>query len=481
MDKRIILSLVYIFLILGTAIPMSGQDFSNKIIHLKTIDYKINFTIDYDNKKLFSKCQMTVLNPTSESIRNIPLQLYRLMKVISIKDKNGNSLYFTQRILSYEDWEQMQINFIEVSLDHPILKDEKKTIIVEYEGYLAGYTETGMTYVKDHIGSDFTIIRPDCKAYPEISYPSWKAYRAAGIQNFNYTIEVAVPDSFIVANGGQLVNKVFNNGFVKYTYQNIKLAWRIDIAIAKYKILEKGKNKIFYFPEDSVGAAKVMEALTKTFDLYTEWWGALQGFQGFTVIEIPDGWGSQADVTSIIQTASAFKDEKQLYQLYHEISHLWNVKSNDNYPPRWNEGLATFIQYLVVEKLEKRKVLLQATERILNRVNEDFKKNPQYQKIPLIEFGQKNITGLSYSMGMILFQVLYNLVGEQEFNEIIGSFYQEYYQSGATTEEFVQHVKRISDIDLTKFFDDWVFGTHYSDYIKEGLSIDKIVHKYRKD
>jgi aminopeptidase N len=99
----------------------------------------------------------------------------------------------------------------------------------------------------------------------------------------------------------------------------------------------------------------------------------------------------------------------------------------------------------------------------------------------LIEFGKENITELSYSMGMLMFQVFYNLVGEQKFNEIIGSFYQKYYQSGATSDEFVQHAKDISEFDLMHFFNDWFLGTQYSDYLKEGLSIDEIVFKYRKD
>jgi aminopeptidase N len=481
MDKKLTLTFILIVFVIVFMTPLYSQHFSNKEIYLKTIDYKLNLNIDYKNEKLIGKCQITVLNPTDEPIQQIPILLYRLMKVKSVKDDQGINIPFRQRVLSFDDWEVLQVNYIEVILEKPIPKRREKKITIEYEGYILGYTETGMLYVKDRIDPEFTIIRPDCKAYPEIGYPSWKVSRAAGLQNFNYSIEITVPDSFIVANGGQLTNKVFNNGLVTYTYQNIKPAWRMDIAIAKYEILEKGNNKIFYFPEDSVGAAKVMQALTKSFDLYTEWWGELHDFQVFTVIEIPDGWGSQADVTSIIQTSSAFKDEKQLHQIYHEISHLWNVKLNDTFSPRWNEGLATFLQYLLVEKFEQRKILDQVTDRIYNRLKETFQKNPQYQEIPLIEFGKENITELSYSMGMLMFQVLYNLVGEQEFNEIIGSFYQKYYKSGATSNEFVQHAKDISEFDLMKFFNDWFLGTQYFNYLKEGLLIDEIVLKYRKD
>lgn len=95
-----------------------------------------------------------------------------------------------------------------------------------------------------------------------------------------------------------------------------------------------------------------MEALLTTLDLYTQWFGPLQQYQGYAVIEIPDGWGSQADVTSIIQAAAAFKETERTQEVYHEISHLWNVEEKEALPPRWNKGLAMFLHYLTVENVE---------------------------------------------------------------------------------------------------------------------------------
>jgi Peptidase family M1 domain len=478
--KKTINVFAIIFLI-GFASNSFSQKYSDQSIGLKTINYNLDIHVDYDNEKLVGLCQMTVFNVTDQPIQQIPLLLYRLMKVKSIKDENGMNISFNQEVVSYEDWEVLQVNFIQVSLEKAISKNTKKTITIEYDGYLLGYSETGMNYIKDRIDKDFTILRPDCRAYPQIGYPSWKSNRSSGLENFDYTIKLTVPDSFIVANGGKFIDKIYSNNSVIYSYKNIKPAWRIDVAISKYSILESNKIKIFFFPEDSIGAKRVYEALTNTFNLYTKCWGDLKDFEGFSVIEIPDGWGSQADVTSIIQTASAFKDEKQLHQLYHEVSHLWNVKINDKFSPRWNEGLATFIEYLTIEKLENRESLNNVTKWFYTNLKEEFTKNPNYMNIPLIKFGEENIQGLSYSMGMLLFQVLYNLVGEEEFNKIMGLFYQKFHQTGATTEEFIEHAIQISNFNLTKFFDDWFWGTKYCDYIIKNLSIDEIVSLYRKN
>ena len=34
------------------------------------------------------------------------------MKVSSIKDENGNPLVYTQKVLSFEDWDRYQANYI---------------------------------------------------------------------------------------------------------------------------------------------------------------------------------------------------------------------------------------------------------------------------------------------------------------------------------------------------------------------------------
>lgn len=66
--------------------------------------------------------------------------------------------------------------------------------------------------------------------------------------------------------------------------------------------------------------------------------------------------------------------------------------------------------------------------------------------IPMIDHGNKGITDLSYLKGMIFFNLLYELVGEKEFFNIIKTFYREYEGKGATTDDFANHLKRQAKI-----------------------------------
>jgi hypothetical protein len=387
---------------------------------------------------------------------------------------------FTQRVVTYEDWDVYQANFIEVDLPKPVPTGGKATITIDYSGYLAGYAETGMIYVRDKIDPEFTILRPDCEAYPIVGYPSIQSRKSAGaMPSFDYRLNITVPDSLVAVNGGQLIGTEKKDGHATYQFKNIKLAWRIDIAIAKYKALESGKLKVWYFEKDSLGARTLLRYAERTLALYSRWWGKLQDFQGFSLIEIPSGFGSQADVSAILQTADAFNDSTQMGQLYHELSHLWNVPSNDTYSPRWNEGLATFLQYLTIEELEQRPYLEHVTERFYKRINSDLAKDSVFSMAPVIDFGQKGIAGHSYSVGMIMFQLLYRIVGQKDFNDVFGSFYQKYHATGATTDEFVRHSTKISKVDLTRFFSDWIYTTRYTALLRSNLSMDEIIGRYK--
>ena len=468
-----------LLVLLSMVIDSNAQNNFEKNLLLKTINYDLDVHVDYENKKIISTCGMTVINRTDEESKIIPLLLYRLMKVSSIKEENGNPLVYSQRVLSFEDWEIYQANYIEVVPAKPLLKGDSCKLIIEYEGYLLGYTETGMNYVRDKIDAEFTILRPDCKAYPELGYPSEKINRAAGFSpSFNYTIKIHVPDSLVAVNGGALISKKTKDGYSTYTYQNTKLAWRIDIAIGKYKILETPLLKIYYLEQDSAGAQTVFKYARRTLKLYSEWWGKLKESKTFSVIEIPGGYGSQADETCVLQTADAFNDSTQMRQLYHEISHLWNVKSNDQYYPRWNEGLATFIEYLTIEKLENRPYLDYVTDWFLKQVRKEIGGGGKLNETPLIDFGKMGIQSHSYSVGMIMFRVLYQIMGESDFNKCISFYYSDYYRKGGTTDEFVATAKKVSAINLSKFFDDWIYSTKYTELIKTELTINEMSKLY---
>jgi len=484
MNRIVFLLNLGAMIVLGGWLDLAGQTDAERLADLKTIRYDLDIKVDYEAEKIFGLSRLTVHNSGPSAFAAIPLVLYRLLKVESIKDGQGDALPFTQDVVAFEDWEKLQVNSVRVTLKEPLGSGEKETLEISYQGYILGYAETGMAYVRDKIDKEFTILRPDSHSYPEVGLPSWKASRRIGLQNFDYRLNVTVPASLTVANGGRLLGVSKSNGWSTYSYENIKPAWRMDAAAAAYSVLEEDRAhlKVFHFKEDADGASTILTTLKSTIDLYSLWFGPPEEIEGFAVIEIPDGFGSQADVTSILQTRSAFQEKDQMYQFYHEVSHLFDVRSTDTFPARFEgEGMATFLQYLVQDKKDGTAGSLKAAEdRILSRLRKELEENPKYIEVPMSDYGKADITDLSYTKGMIFFALLHEIVGEEKLFAAMRSFYQKFRPTGATTADFTNHLQSELGQSVGPLIEDWVNGTQSSRDIAAGMTFRDLLGKYEK-
>lgn len=455
---------------------------SGESVLLKPVRYDLKLKLNYDDEILSGHCELTVENPSNDSVRTIPLVLYRLLTITGVQDAGSAPLSFSQTLGSFSDFPQQQANHILIRLKRPLKPGDRTIIKMDYEGYLLGYAETGMLYVRDRIERDYTILRPDCLAYPEIGVLSHASNRAHGLSMYDYGIEITVPSGLVAANAGRLLSREEDGGETTFRYESRIPSWRMDIAIAPYKILEdlSAHFKIFYFEPDQAGADRIMDAMHRVLRLYSEWFGVLDDLRGFTVIEVPQGTGSQTDTAAVLQTRDAFVDPGHLDAFYHEMSHLWNPMSKESQPCRLeSEGSAMFLQYLASEKLDGRSdAVVSGREHALNRFRKAASSNPRSLSTPIIDYGREGMTGLSYSKGMLFFNALYDILGEPEFLRILGDFFITYRKTGASTEEFLNFFEEHSTMDLNPFFEDWVLGTASSRDIMGDTSWDEMIRKY---
>jgi len=449
-------------------------------LDLTPTNYDLDVTVDYNRELIHATAAITVKNTSDSMVAEIPLILYRLMNVLNVTDKKGDPVHYNQQVLSYEDFGKKQVNFIRIKLPKPITPGRERTISVSYQGLLLGYSEIGWRYVKDHISPEFTILRNDAEAFPSVGVPSQSINRKSPFPSFHYRARITVPDSLVVANGGSLVNTKIKKGMATYIYESIKPSWRMDFAISRYNKIDSDAYRIFYFPEDSTGADGVRGAAENAVELFTEWFGPLNEQAKLTFIEIPNGWGSQADVTTIIQTAASFQDPSRYREVYHEISHLWNVAATDRFNPRWNEGLASFLEYLLMKELDNRDHLDYVANWRIDYMKKKIAGNPESGNIPLIDYGKENLEGYSYTVGALMFDLMYHLAGPDEFNKMIGGYYQTYVKSGASTNDLVQFAKQTCSTDLDLLFNDWVYTTNWYTRIRQVKTIDELRGFYKE-
>jgi hypothetical protein len=254
----------------------------------------------------------------------------------------------------------------------------------------------------------------------------------------------------------------------------------MDFVIAKYTELSSGSIRVYHLAGDESGAAGVARAAGEALDLFTRWFGPLRESTVLTFIEIPDGWGSQADVTTIIQSAAAFKDPQQHREVYHEISHLWNVSPTDRPSPRWNEGQASFLEYLVTQEVTGKPLVDARANQLIDWLRGSLPTHAAWRKVPLVDYGRAGLTDLSYSVGAVYFDLLYRLAGRETFNQIIGGFARDFGTRGGSTKDLVDVVRKTAKMDLSQLHNDWIFTTAWADRVEHSATIQELEAYYRR-
>jgi hypothetical protein len=474
MDPSTLISLLAFAVASPPAFPADSAS-----LDLRLIRYDLDARIDYAAEQIAGTARLTVRNAGDTAVAAIPIVLYRLMSVDAVTDSAGEPLAYTQRIVSYEDEPKRQVNAISVSPPAPLPAGGAMTFVVRYGGYLLGYAETGSLYVRDHVDPAFTIMRDDAFAFPSLGYPSNRANAKHGLQAFDYVARLTVPDSLWVANGGRLRGRQVANGLATFVYENVKPAWRMDFAVAPYRVLDSGALHVVYFPNDSTGARRILAAAQRCLALYSRRFGPLTDGGDFTIIEVPDGYGSQADVSSIIQTAAAFADPSQQRQLYHEISHLWDVPPDEPFSPRLNEGLATFLEYSTADLLDGTAALDARLDLVRRWLQGMIGKHPELRATPLAEYGRAGLTDFSYSMGMLLFAVMHDVLGDAGFDAIVRGCHAVRSAGCTSLKTFVELAEGATPVDLHRFFADWVYSTHWTDAVVASTSMADLAAPYR--
>ena len=146
--------------------------------------------------------------------------------------------------------------------------------------------------------------------------------------------------------------------------------------------------------------------------------------------------------------------------------------------PRWNEGLSSFLEYLVEEQFTGRPASARA-DRLVAWLREIAPGQERLTRVPLIDYGKEQMTDCSHSVGALLFHLLYDVVGPEPFRAIIGGFSRTYATSGASTRDLAAFASRTSGMDLKPLFDDWVLTTGWWPAIQDGATYAHLVQRYR--
>jgi len=416
-------------------------------------------TVDYERPSLVGTTELTLRNAGDRAETEVPILLNRLMTISAVTDQDGHALAVRTSVSTFDDDPFLQVVAARVTLAAPLAPGSVAMLRVRHEGPLVGYTETGSLYIKDTIDPAFTILRTDALAFPEVGVPSRRANRAMTRADFRFDAHITVPSSQVVATGGTLVERSSAGALATFHFAGDRVPF-VNIAIAPYKQVEGGGVRVYAQPDDGARAGAVLDASRRALARLETMYGPLPSRPQVTVIEIPEGFGSQASATAgIILDARAFRDQAELPQLYHELSHFWNPRDLDALSPRWNEGLATYLQYRLARELDGFGGTAAAVERARSRVCAGDTRT-RLERTPFSRFGTEGVTDYSYRVGFLMFTALETLTGTDALDAALRDYVQSRISKGGTTADLMAAVTRaVPTKPLQRFFRDWMETT----------------------
>ena len=440
----------------------------------------LDITVDYGRAALAGRATLTVRNQSAAPLGVVPLLLNRLMSATRASDGAGRALKMEQKVGLFEDDSLLQVNEVALHLARPLPSGDSVSVRVDWSGRLVGYTETGSLYIRDRIDSAFTILRMDAFAYPWIGRPSHRALRAAGQTHFAYQARVTVPRGQVVTMGGTLTGRVDADSQVTWSYESSGPAPFLNIAIAPYARHESPAVSLYYFPADSLGARRLAERLQAGMQLLERWFGAPRERAPLVVMEIPDAWGSQADVhAGVILTADAFAPSASLVSLYHELTHLWNPPDSDQPSGRWNEGLASFLQWRMAEALDAWTDWDGRVARTVQTARERCGARGQCSTTPMRDYGTRELTDFSYLTGFLMFYALHRVMGDASFDLAYRTLLDRSRATGAGSSDLVEaFVSR--DPRSRKIFDEWLLSPAWYTRVQDGAGMRSLIEGYAR-
>ena len=147
--------------------------------------------------------------------------------------------------------------------------------------------------------------------------------------------------------------------------------------------------------------------------------------------------------------------------IIHEVAHQWfgNCVTENDWDHVWlSEGFATYFTLLFREHAYGRDDFVEGLINSRNSVFKFYKKNKDYTIVHDDLDNMKNVlSGYIYQKGAWILHMLRNYIGDVSFNKGIRSYYLNNFNSNTDTESFKKEMEKASNIDLTIFFDQWLY------------------------
>lgn len=416
--------------------------------------YDIFVIYDEENRTLTGTVELNYLNTTDNELNDLKFNLfgnaYREGALYQpIAQTYQTSAYYAGK--SYGGMEITNVencagwtvsgedeNILVVNLTAPLYPEERVGVKISYTLTLAQVNHrTGVTRNAVNLGNFYPIL---C-AYSRDGFVECPYYELGDpfvSDCADYTVTIDMPSGYIAATSGQKTDESAAAGRVKctYTLQNAR-----DFAMVlsdKFQVISEDVNGVtvsYYHISDS-NAQVSLSAAADSLKFFSETFGQYI-YPTLSVVQTDFCYGGM-EYPALTMIASGLDSDSGVYTIVHENAHQWwyAMVGSDQLNCAWqDEGLAEYSTLMFFEKntsygFTRTGLIGTATKSyrayfsVLGQLNGSVDTSMSRR---LDQFaGEYEYINVTYNKGLLLFEALRVSLGDDNFNNGLRRYFEEY-------------------------------------------------------
>ncbi|NLN72631.1 MAG: T9SS type A sorting domain-containing protein [Bacteroidales bacterium] len=478
--RNLILSIFFLFYLinfhnLNAQVP--GRSDTLDVLH-----YDINLSIlDFENQKIDGFTELT-LRALMPNIQVIKLDLLKL---------NVDSVFINEAALS--DFSHND-TILKINLLDPIGLNDTISLKIYYSGNPVKDPSTwGGFYFSNNVaynlGVGFESIPHN---FGRVWYPCIDEFVDRATYDFRITTSM---DHTAVCGG--VLQGVNQNDDNTQTF-HWKLSQEIPTYLASVAVGEFQKHnietdqsiplEIYTQPNNIHKIDPTFANLDTIFKIFVHRFGPYK-WDRVGYVTVPFNAGAMEHATNIAYPIATLTSNNTYESLYaHELSHHWfgNLITCSKAEEMWiNEGFARYSEAIYKEILYASEDINEDGYRVeIRDLQHSVLRNAHNDDggyFALADMPQNVTYGTtSYDKGALVIHTLRNYMGDEKFFTALKSLLEEYSFQAVNTQQVCQHMSQNSGIDLSDFFDAWIFQAGFLHFSFDSLQkIDNEDNTYK--
>ena len=284
---------------------------------------------------------------------------------------------------------------------------------------------------------------------------------------------IIAPNHYQVISNGLLVEETNINKDLKKTHwrQSVPIScWLYAIGVAEFAVdyvdYFDGKSiQTWVYKQDRDNGFYDFKVPTKhTLEFFSDYVGPF-AYEKLANVQSNSVKGGMESATAIFYSDVSVTGERSVRWrnvIIHEVAHQWfgNCVTEYDWDDVWlSEGFATYFTLMFREHAYGRDDFVMGLNNAKENVYNFYKDN---KDAPIIHDNLKDMKdvlsySLQYQKGAWVLHMLRNYIGEDAFRQGIRNYYKKYFNLNTTTDQFKYEMEKVSNIDLDKFFEQWLY------------------------